>query len=121
MTIKIIQHIEFTAKYQYYAQILKYVHKELHKACMIRRNSIATDVKPMLDAQAIFGLIRNTETSEIRILLYKQPPNCAHTMTYVSTYTKKTDRLHIQISRIATVILQKLPKHLITKRSITNK
>ena len=87
MTIKIIQHIEFTAKYQYYAQILKYVHKELHKACMIRRNSIAADVKPMLDAQAIYGLIRNTETSEIRIL-YKQPPNWAHTMMYVSTYSR---------------------------------
>ena len=55
---------------------------------MIRRNSIAADVKPMLDAQAIYGLIRNTETSEIRILLYKQPPNCAHTMTYVSTYSR---------------------------------
>ena len=34
MTIKIIQRIEFTAKNQYYSQILKYVHKELHKAFM---------------------------------------------------------------------------------------
>ena len=61
------------------------MHKELHKACMIRLNSIAADIKPMLDAQAIYGFIRNMETSKIRILLYKQPPNCAHTMTYVST------------------------------------
>ena len=42
---------------------------------------MAADVKLMPGAQAIYGLIRNTETSEIRILLYKQPPNCAHTMT----------------------------------------
>ena len=32
--------------------------------------------------------MRNTENSEIRILLYKQPPNFAHTMTYVSTYSR---------------------------------
>ena len=49
---------------------------------------MAADVKPMPDAQAIYGLIRNTEIYEIRILLYKQPPNCAHIMTYVSTYSR---------------------------------
>ena len=62
--------------------------KNCTKLAWVRPNSIAADVKPMLDAQAIYGLIRNTETSEIRILLYKQPPNFAHTMTYVSTYSR---------------------------------
>ena len=58
---------------------------------------MAADVKLMPDAQVIYGLIRNTETSEIRILLYKQPPNCAHTMTYVSTYSrhKKLNKFEI--------------------------
>ena len=62
--------------------------KKCTKLAWVRRNSMVADVKPMPDAQAIYGLIRNTETSEIRILLYKQPPNCAHTMTYVSTYSR---------------------------------
>ena len=68
------------------------MHKKVRKACFIwvQQNSMAADVKPMPDAQAIYGLIRNTETYEIRILLYKQPPNCAHTMTYVSTYSRHT-------------------------------
>ena len=54
---------------------------------------MAADVKPIPDVQAIYGLIRNTETSEIRILLYKQPPNCAHTITYVSTYSRHKNTL----------------------------
>ena len=40
---------------------------------MIRLNSIAADIKPMLDAQAIYGLIRNTETSEIRTSYANNP------------------------------------------------
>ena len=62
--------------------------KKCAKLAWVQRNSMAADVKPMPDTQAIYGLIRNTETYEIRILLYKQPPNCAHTMTYVSTYSR---------------------------------
>ena len=54
--------------------------KKCAKLAWVQRNSMAADVKPMPDAQAIYGLIRNTETYEIRILLYKQPPNCAHTI-----------------------------------------
>ena len=45
---------------------------------------------PEFDVEAIYGRsvnMRNTENSKIRILLYKQPLNCAHTMTYVSTFS----------------------------------
>ena len=46
---------------------------------------------PEFDVEAIYGhMLKYAEygNSEIRILLYKQPPNCAHTMTYVSTYSR---------------------------------
>ena len=54
-------------------------------------NSEISDALLSLMLKPFMGLcvnMRNTENSEIRILLYKQPPNCAQTMTYVSTYSR---------------------------------
>ena len=54
-------------------------------------NSEISDALPSLMLKPFMGTCVNMwdmENFEIRILLYKQPPNCAHTMTYVSTYSR---------------------------------
>ena len=54
-------------------------------------NSEISDALPSLMLKPFMGTcvnMRNTENYEIRILLYKQPTNFAHTMTYVSTYSR---------------------------------
>ena len=58
-------------------------------------NSEISNALPSLMLKPFMGTcvnMPNTENSEIRILLYKQPPNWAHTMTYVSTYTRHKNR-----------------------------
>ena len=59
------------------------------------RNSIAADAKPMVMFKPFMDLyvnIRETETSEIAILVYIQHPNFAHKTTYVSTDSRQKNK-----------------------------